>query len=67
MKSLDEVRDDIAAKVKHEKALDAYYALQQKVSDAASNDTESLAVQSKLPALKPLRRVGSAKITCRKS
>ncbi len=25
--SLDEVRDDIAAKVKHEKALDAYYAL----------------------------------------
>ncbi|EMR9874584.1 peptidylprolyl isomerase [Escherichia coli] len=35
--------DDIAAKVKHEKALDAYYALQQKVSDAASNDTESLA------------------------
>ena len=43
VKSLDEVRDDIAAKVKHEKALDAYYALQQKVSDAASNDTESLA------------------------
>ena len=42
VKSLDEVRDDIAAKVKHEKALDAYYAL-QKVSDAASNDTESLA------------------------
>ncbi|MFP1590927.1 hypothetical protein ACLB1M_06630 [Escherichia coli] len=40
VKSLDEVRDDIAAKVKHEKALDAYYALQQKVSDAASNDTE---------------------------
>ncbi len=36
--------DDIhPAKVKHEKALDAYYALQQKVSDAASNDTESLA------------------------
>ena len=43
VKSLDEVRDDVAAKVKHEKALDAYYALQQKVSDAASNDTESLA------------------------
>ena len=43
VKSLDEVRDDIAAKVKHEKALDAYYALQQKVSDAASNDNESLA------------------------
>jgi peptidyl-prolyl cis-trans isomerase D len=29
--------------VKQEKALDAYYALQQKVSDAASNDNESLA------------------------
>ncbi|HCO7572850.1 peptidylprolyl isomerase [Escherichia fergusonii] len=43
VKTLAEVRDDIAAKVKHEKALDAYYALQQKVSDAASNDTESLA------------------------
>jgi len=29
--------------VKQEKAVDAYYKLQQKVSDAASNDTESLA------------------------
>ena len=36
VKSLDEVRDDIAAKVKHEKALDAYYALQQKVSEQAA-------------------------------
>jgi len=43
VKPLSEARDDIAAKVKQEKALDAYYALQQKVSDAASNDTESLA------------------------
>jgi peptidyl-prolyl cis-trans isomerase D len=34
---LSEVRDDIAAKVKQEKALDTFYALQQKVSDAASN------------------------------
>ena len=42
-KPLAEVSDDIAAKVKQEKALDAYYALQQKVSDAASNDNESLA------------------------
>jgi peptidyl-prolyl cis-trans isomerase D len=42
-KPLADVRDDIAAKVKQEKALDAYYALQQKVSDAASNDNESLA------------------------
>ncbi|WP_058911554.1 peptidylprolyl isomerase [Entomohabitans teleogrylli] len=40
---LSEVHDAIADKVKQEKALDAYYALQQKVSDAASNDNESLA------------------------
>ena len=43
VKPLADVRNDIAAKVKQEKALDAYYALQQKVSDAASNDNESLA------------------------
>lgn len=42
-KPLADVRDEIVAKVKQEKALDAYYALQQKVSDAASNDNESLA------------------------
>ncbi|WP_347115402.1 peptidylprolyl isomerase [Leclercia sp. S52] len=42
-KPLAEVHDDIAAKVKQEKALDGFYALQQKVSDAASNDNESLA------------------------
>jgi len=42
-KPLADVRDDIAAKVKQEKALDSFYALQQKVSDAASNDNESLA------------------------
>ena len=42
VKPLSEARDDIAAKVKQEKALDAYYALQQKVSDAASNDNEFL-------------------------
>ncbi|WP_285129847.1 peptidylprolyl isomerase [Leclercia adecarboxylata] len=41
-KPLADVRDDIAAKVKQEKALDGFYALQQKVSDAASNDNESL-------------------------
>jgi peptidyl-prolyl cis-trans isomerase D len=42
-KPLSEVKDAIAAKVKQEKAVDAYYALQQKVSDAASNDNQSLA------------------------
>lgn len=43
VKPLADVRSTIADKVKGEKALDAYYALQQKVSDAASNDNESLA------------------------
>ncbi|MTH44722.1 peptidylprolyl isomerase [Intestinirhabdus alba] len=43
VKALDEVREDIAAKLRHEKALDAWFALQQKVSDAANNDTETLA------------------------
>lgn len=42
IKPLATVHDDIAAKVKQEKAVDAYYKLQQKVSDAASNDNESL-------------------------
>ncbi len=42
-KPLSEVKDAIAAKVKQDKAVDAYYALQQKVSDAASNDNQSLA------------------------
>lgn len=43
IKSLDTVHDEIAGRVKQEKALDAWYKLQQKVSDAASNDNESLA------------------------
>lgn len=51
-KPLAEVRDDIAAKVKQEKALDAYYALQQKVSDAASNDNESLAGAEQIAGMK---------------
>lgn len=51
VKPLAEVRDDIAAKVKQEKALDAYYALQQKVSDAASNDNESLAGAAQVAGL----------------
>ncbi|WP_183050034.1 peptidylprolyl isomerase [Salmonella enterica] len=52
VKPLSEVRDDIAAKVKQEKALDAYYALQQKVSDAASNDNESLAGAEQVAGVK---------------
>lgn len=52
VKPLAEVRDEVAAKVKHEKALDAYYALQQKVSDAASNDNESLAGAEQVAGVK---------------
>ncbi|MGM3174977.1 peptidylprolyl isomerase [Dickeya lacustris] len=48
VKSLNEVRADLAEKVKREKALDAFYALQQKISEAASNDNESLASAEKV-------------------
>ncbi len=51
-KPLAEVHDAIAAKVKQDKALDAYYALQQKVSDAASNDNESLAGAEQVAGIK---------------
>ncbi|MDN0088008.1 peptidylprolyl isomerase [Yersinia nurmii] len=43
VKPLSEVHDSLASKVKQEKAVDAYYALQQKVSEAATSDNESLA------------------------
>lgn len=49
---LSQVRNDIIAKVEQEKALDAYYALQQKVSDAASNDNESLTSAEKVAGIK---------------
>lgn len=52
VKPLAEVRDSIAAKVKQEKALDTFYALQQKVSDAASNDNESLVPAGKVAGVK---------------
>ena len=43
VKPLAEVHAAIADKVKQEKAVDAFYKMQQKVSEAASNDNESLA------------------------
>ncbi|MRS15680.1 peptidylprolyl isomerase [Enterobacteriaceae bacterium RIT691] len=52
VKPLAEVHDEIAAKVKQEKALDAFFAMQQKVSDAASNDNESLAGAAQVSGLK---------------
>lgn len=54
VKPLAEVHDAIADKVKQEKALDAFYKLQQKVSEAASNDNESLADAAQASGLKVL-------------
>jgi peptidyl-prolyl cis-trans isomerase D len=54
-KPLSEVHDAIADKVKQEKAVDAYYALQQKVSDAASNDNESLAGAEQVAGVKAVQ------------
>ena len=42
VKPLAEIRDSLADKVKQDKALDAWYAKQQKVSDAASSENDSL-------------------------
>lgn len=47
VKSLEDVRPEIEKIVKQEKAVDAFYALQRKVSDAAANDNESLAAAEK--------------------
>lgn len=52
VKPLDEVRDSLVEKLKQEKALDAYYALQQKVSEAATNDNESLASVEEVAGVK---------------
>lgn len=52
VKPLDEVRSAIAAKVKQEKGVDAFYKVQQKVSEAASNDNESLAGAEQASGLK---------------
>lgn len=43
IKPLSDVHETIAKQVRREKAIDAYYALQQKVSAAATSDNESLA------------------------
>uniref|UniRef100_A0A6V7KFY0 Periplasmic chaperone PpiD n=1 Tax=Bracon brevicornis TaxID=1563983 RepID=A0A6V7KFY0_9HYME len=43
VKPLSAVRDYIAVRAKREKALDEFFVLQRKISEAASNDNESLA------------------------
>ncbi|HGM5491574.1 TPA: peptidylprolyl isomerase [Serratia fonticola] len=52
VKPLSEVHDAIAQQVKQEKAVDAYYALQQKVSEAATSDNESLASAEEAAGIK---------------
>ncbi|WP_192458160.1 peptidylprolyl isomerase [Musicola keenii] len=52
VRSLDEVRSDLGDKVKREKALDEFYAQQQKLSEAASNDNESLVSAEKASGIK---------------
>ncbi|PHM63082.1 peptidylprolyl isomerase [Xenorhabdus ishibashii] len=47
VKPLADVSSEIEKIVKQEKAVDAFYALQRKVSDAAANDNESLAAAEK--------------------
>lgn len=43
VKSFDEVKTDLQAKMRENKAIDDFFALQQKVSEAAANDEDSLA------------------------
>lgn len=52
VKPLSEVHDAIAKQVKQEKAVDAYYAQQQKVSEAATSDNESLASAEEAAGIK---------------
>lgn len=55
VKPLAEVRDAIVAKVKQNKALDAYFALQQKVSEAATNDNTSLQAAEQVAGVKAVQ------------
>lgn len=52
VKPFAEVQSAVADKVKQEKGVDAFYKLQQKVSEAASNDNESLAGAEQASGLK---------------
>ncbi|MCW7760903.1 peptidylprolyl isomerase [Photorhabdus luminescens] len=52
IKPLSEVRSEIEKMVKQEKAVDAFYALQQKVSDAATSNNESLAAAEEVSGIK---------------
>lgn len=47
VKPFDEVKTDLLAKMRENKAIDDFFALQQKVSQAASNDNDTLAPAAK--------------------
>lgn len=47
VKSFDEAKNDLLAKMRENKAIDDFFALQQKVSQAASNDNDTLAPAAK--------------------
>lgn len=47
VKPFDDVKTDLLAKMRENKAIDDFFALQQKVSQAASNDNDTLASAAK--------------------
>ncbi|WP_109399289.1 peptidylprolyl isomerase [Proteus sp. TJ1640] len=47
VKPFDDVKTDLLAKMRENKAIDDFFALQQKVSQAASNDNDTLAPAAK--------------------
>lgn len=51
---LAEVRSTIHDKLKHEKAIDAFYAMQKKVSDALGSDNESLTSAEQVSGIKAI-------------
>ncbi|AHG21448.1 molecular chaperone [Chania multitudinisentens RB-25] len=55
VKPLSEVHEAITKTVKQERAVDAYYALQQKVSEAATSDNESLASAEEAAGIKAVQ------------
>lgn len=55
IKLLRDVHETIAKQVRREKAIDAYYALQQKVSAAATSDNQSLASAEEVAGVKAVQ------------
>ncbi|WP_216074499.1 hypothetical protein, partial [Acinetobacter baumannii] len=47
VKPFDDIKADLLVKMRENKAIDDFFALQQKVSQAASNDNDTLATAAK--------------------